>query len=100
MTMMSQPEWTDAEKERLKAFRAMELHFAPYVFGGATFPACEFEQPSRAAELIGRYTLRTTFYDAECRPVTSAESAGRYGAVVEIEATGFPAGRGEGSGQR
>jgi dienelactone hydrolase len=87
---MPQPESTDAEKERLKAFRAMELHFAPYVFAGPTFPPCEFEQPARVSELIGPYTLRTAFYDAEYRPVTSAEKAGRYGAVVEIEPAGFP----------
>jgi pimeloyl-ACP methyl ester carboxylesterase len=64
----------------------MELHFAPYVFAGAEFPACEFEQPSLVEDLIGRYTIRTTFYDGDYRPVTTAERAGRYGAIVEIEA--------------
>ncbi len=83
---MSRPQLPDADEERLNAFRAAELHFAPYVFAGARFPACEFEQPSLVEGLIGRYTIRTTFYDAEYQPVTSAERAGRYGAVVEIKA--------------
>jgi hypothetical protein len=76
----------NADEERLKAFRAAELHFAPYVFPGRRFPPCDFEQPSLVEDLIGRYTLRTTFYDAGYQPVTSAERAGRYGAIVEIEA--------------
>jgi predicted esterase len=63
-----------------------ELHFAPYVFPGTTLPDCEFDQPSLVEDLIGRYTIRTTFYDADYQPVTSADKAGRYGAVVEIEA--------------
>jgi hypothetical protein len=63
-----------------------ELHFAPYVFAGTEFPACEFEQPSRVGDLIGPYRIRTTFYDADHQPVASAERPGRYGAVVEIHA--------------
>src|SRR5438105_7789680 len=63
-----------------------ELHFEPYVFAGARFPDCDFDQPSLVEDLIGRYTIRTTFYDVDYQPVTSAERAGRYGAVVEIEA--------------
>jgi pimeloyl-ACP methyl ester carboxylesterase len=81
---MSQPWMTDAE--RLEAFQAMELHFAPYVFPGTRFPACDFEHPSLVKALIGPYAIRTTFYDGEYQPVTSAGRAGRYGAVVEIEA--------------
>jgi predicted esterase len=80
----------DPAAARLDAFRAAELHFAPYVFAGPRFPACEFAQPSLVEDLIGRYTLRATFYDAEYRPVTSAERPGRYGAVIQIEAPGGP----------
>src|SRR5262249_33024880 len=47
---------------------------------------CDFEQPSLVEDLIGPFTIRTTFYDAEYQPVPSAEHPGRYGAVVEIEA--------------
>lgn len=83
---MSQSPLPDADEARLKLFQAVELHFAPYLFAGSRFPSCDFEQPSLVEELIGSYTIRTTFYDAGYRPVTSAERAGRYGAVVEIEA--------------
>ena len=63
-----------------------ELHFAPYVFSGITFPDCEFDHPSRIEALIGRYTIRTSFYGADYQPVTAAERAGRYGAIIEVEA--------------
>lgn len=80
----------------LPAELTMELHFAPYVFSGTRFPDCEFEHPSRIEDLIGPYTIRSNFYDAEYQPVTSAEKAGRYGAVVEIQAAGVPPVRGDG----
>ena len=35
---MSQRESNDVEAGRLKALRAVELHFSPYVFAGPTFP--------------------------------------------------------------
>jgi predicted esterase len=79
-------ELPDADEERLKALESVELHFSPYVFWGTEFPECEFEQPSLVEDLIGRHTIRTTFYDRDFQPVDSAESVGRYGAVIEIEA--------------
>jgi len=82
----------DGDAARLAAFRSAELQFAPYVFAGPRFPPCEFAQPSLVEDLVGRYTLHTTFYDAEYRPVTAAEKPGRYGAVIRIEAAGFPVG--------
>lgn len=63
----------------------MELHFAPYVYPGTRFPPCEFEQPAEAAATLGRHTLRVDFYNAAYEPVTSAETPGRYGAIVTIE---------------
>jgi uncharacterized glyoxalase superfamily protein PhnB len=78
--------WFREPVEHPRPVRPLELHFAPYVFAGTRFPDCEFEQPSLVEELIGPATIRTTFYDAEYQPVTSAERPGRYGAVVEIEA--------------
>jgi predicted esterase len=76
---------TPADNDRRNALRAEELHFAPYVFAGNTFPPCGFEHPERVEALIGPYTLRTSFYDSDYQPVTSAERAGRYGAIVAVE---------------
>jgi predicted esterase len=76
----------DAEAERAKAFDSEEVHFAPYVFDGPEFPPCDFAHPSLVEDLIGRYAIRADFYDKDFQPVSSAESAGRYGAAVEIEA--------------
>ena len=82
----SQPRLPEAERERLKALQAIEIHFAPYVFSGTEFPPCDFAQPALAEHLLGSYSLHTTFYDRDYRPVTTAENPGRYGAIVEIEA--------------
>ena len=61
-----------------------ELNFHPSVFAGTGFPSCDFEHPRLAEELIGPYTIKTTFYDRDHKQVTKAERPGRYGAVVEI----------------
>jgi predicted esterase len=78
----------DAAMERLKALESVEVHFAPYVFDGPEFPPCDFEQPSLVEDLIGRYTVHTTFFNRDYQAVTTAERPGRYGAVVEITANG------------
>jgi hypothetical protein len=75
----------DPEAARAKAFMDQHLDFSPAVFSGTGFPTCDFEQPSAAEDLIGPYSLSTTFYDAEYHAVTTAETPGRYGAVTEIK---------------
>jgi CubicO group peptidase (beta-lactamase class C family) len=63
--------------------------FDTFCFTGDQFPACEFSRPERVARLIGPYTLKTTWYDAEGKIVTSPKKGpGRYAAVVEIERPG------------
>jgi len=74
----------DADEQRARGLIEAELHFRPYVFSGMEFPECDFERPLLAEELIGRYEVRTTFYDKDYNEVTAAENTGRYGAVVEI----------------
>ncbi|MDD5261946.1 MAG: serine hydrolase [Methylacidiphilales bacterium] len=75
----------DLQQARAKAFMEQRLDFNPSVFPGPGFPKCDFEQPSYVEDLIGPYTLTTTFYDADYNPVATAEKPGRYGAVVEIK---------------
>ena len=74
----------DPDEPRAKALMDAALHFKPAVFSGTKFPACEFERPVWVKELIGPYTIKTTFYDRDYNEVTSAEQPGRYGAIVEI----------------
>ena len=71
---------------RAEAFMNADLNFDPSVFSGTAFPDCDFAQPAYVEDLIGPYTIATTFYDADYNLVTTAEKPGRYGAVVEIKA--------------
>ncbi len=77
-------ELPDLEKARARAALDLGFHFRPYVLRSSEFPSCEFEHPNLAEDVLGRYEIRTTFYDSEYNVVTSAEEAGRYGAVAEI----------------
>jgi CubicO group peptidase (beta-lactamase class C family) len=74
----------DVAEQRARAFTEAPLYFEPAVFLSERFPACAFEQPSRVEDLIGRYTIDTTFYDKDYNEVEVAEQPGRYGAVVQI----------------
>jgi len=75
----------DPREARASAFMDEKLSFNPGAFGGASFPKCDFERPSYVEDLIGQYTISTTFYDANYKEVTAAQQPGRYGAVVEIK---------------
>jgi CubicO group peptidase (beta-lactamase class C family) len=59
-----------------------DVRFEDYVFSGAEFPAVDFEHPLVVERLIGPYRIETVFYDKAFTPVTSADTPGRYGAVV------------------
>ncbi len=74
----------DLARARARAAVDLRVSFDPYVFDSASFPPCDFEHPNLAEDLLGPYTIKTTFYDADYRPVTRAEKPGRYGAVVEV----------------
>jgi len=84
-------ELPDADAERKRAFERAEMNFRPCVFSGEKFPPVEFEQPSFVEDLIGPYTLKTTFYDADYNEVAAAKKPGRYGAIVEIKPEDGPA---------
>ncbi|HEX8235155.1 MAG TPA: sugar-binding protein [Abditibacteriaceae bacterium] len=75
----------DIEEARRAALRDAPLRFSPFVFANETFPRVDFEQPSFVEDAVGPYTLKTTFYDRQFNVVQTAQTAGRYGAVVEIK---------------
>jgi CubicO group peptidase (beta-lactamase class C family) len=74
----------DLGRERARSLIEIPVNFHPYLFFSPDFPPCDFDQPSLVEDLIGRYSLKTTFYDASYNVVTKAEKPGRYGAVVEV----------------
>jgi CubicO group peptidase (beta-lactamase class C family) len=74
----------DLGQERARSLIEIPVNFHPYVLSSPEFPPCDFDQPSLVEDLIGRYSLKTTFYDADYNPVPRAEKPGRYGAVVEV----------------
>jgi predicted peptidase len=75
----------DSEESRQATLRDMPLRFSPFVFDSESFPRVEFDQPSLVEDAVGLYTLKTTFYDRDFNAVKTAQTPGRYGAVVEIK---------------
>ena len=80
----------DLAKARARAAMDLNLIFKPYCFEGTKLPGCDVEHPLQAENLLGPYTIRTTYYDRRRREVTEAAEPGRYGAVVEIQPAGGP----------
>ena len=74
----------DLSAEREEAIKDVEVVFNPAVFTSSVFPTCDVAQPALLETLLGRYSIHTTFYDAQFRPVVHASTPGRYGAVVKI----------------
>ena len=74
----------DAAESRLREVLSAKLEFAPFVFGGEALPGCEFEDPARLRELIGPYTIKSTYHDRAGRRVEVAEAAGPYRVVAEV----------------
>jgi len=68
---------------RWREFMDQRLHFAG-VFTTSEFPKIDFAQPSLVEDMIGRYEIATTFYDADYQEVVTADKPGRYSAVVTI----------------
>lgn len=73
----------DAEYERRKAIIGLEMRPSRAVFMGANFPSLDFENPLQAEALLGGYSIRTRFFDADYNEVDRAGKPGRYGAIAE-----------------
>ena len=69
---------------KARALLDLPLGFSPAVFSGTEFPKADFLNPERAENIIGEYSIKSTFYNAAMEPVATAKEPGRYGAVVEI----------------
>ena len=74
----------DLNEARRQAFERAPLGFSSFVFNNTIFPSPDFKEPSYVEDIVGSYTLKTTYYDANYDVVKSAAKPGRYGAVVDI----------------
>ncbi len=69
---------------RLHALEDAKFVFKSYVFADEMFPACDFENPDKARELLGTYAIKTKFYDSSRKVVEAPKTPGAYAAIVEI----------------
>jgi CubicO group peptidase (beta-lactamase class C family) len=75
----------DIQAERAMALMYSAIQFNPPCFDTPDFPSCDFADPVRIeADILGRFDIKTRFYNAQFQLVEKAEKPGRYGAVVEI----------------
>src|SRR4051812_40913154 len=79
-----------ATPHRDRSLSDLDLHFTPAVFTGDTFPPCDFENPTRARQILGEYTITPSFYDTHHNPVTRPTLPGRYGARISITSPHYP----------
>ena len=78
------------EEKRVRALLDARVGFKDYVFNGDAFPACDFDQPTRAKELLGTYKLQVQYYDRELKSVDVPARPGPYAAVVTVKAEKGP----------
>jgi CubicO group peptidase (beta-lactamase class C family) len=76
------PLFLDLKRERLLS--KSQVIASPGIFGKSSFPTITFAEPSQVENALGTYRIKIRFFDAKYNEVTSAETPGRYGAVVEI----------------
>ena len=72
----------DIDAARRVAFAELPIQFRSTVFSGMKFPNCEFRDANLAEDLVGTYSLTTTFYDADFAEAAAPVRTGRYGAMV------------------
>ena len=73
---------------RKDALASVEFRFDTTVFAGTEFPDGDFADAIALEDLIGPYVVTRQFFDADLRPVQSADKPGRYGAVVTATGSG------------
>ena len=74
----------DSRAGRIQEILQSQIHFEAFCFAGKKFPACDFDTPLRAKQLIGPYKLSVQYFDRDFNEVKAPKQVGRYGAVVTI----------------
>jgi CubicO group peptidase (beta-lactamase class C family) len=67
----------------LRAFMNETIACGKYVFPPGSFPKFRWEHEYAVEQELGKFPLTVTYFNAAFERVTSAETSGRYGAVVE-----------------
>jgi pimeloyl-ACP methyl ester carboxylesterase len=80
----------DLAAARKAEFERQEIAFRPFVFSSSQLPKADYRNPSLVEDLVGRYTIETSYYDADYKQVTSADKPGRYGAIVRVTLASGP----------
>ena len=76
----------DLAATQLALLKDQPLVANPSIFDGAAFPKIDFLYKDLIEAVIGSYTLHTRFFDANWNEVTTADTPGRYGALIEFRA--------------
>ncbi|MFZ4622246.1 MAG: serine hydrolase domain-containing protein, partial [Bacteroidota bacterium] len=89
-TIVDSIDWKKISDERVHAFMNEELVCDRYVFRSGEFPKVHWKNEIMVENQLGKFSLIVTFYNKDFQEVTSANSVGRYGAVIECStASGF-----------
>jgi CubicO group peptidase (beta-lactamase class C family) len=74
-----------AEEKRMRALLDLHIVFKDYVFNADVFPACDFNQPGKAKELLGPYKVAVRYYDRGWKAVDVPAKTGPYGALITVK---------------
>ncbi len=89
-TIVDSIDWKRINDERILAFMNEELTCSRYVFPPGEFPKFRWKNELLVENELGKFSLKSTFYNSAFQKVTTADSAGRFGAVIECStASGF-----------
>lgn len=83
---VGQLDFPDDDAARTRAALVAEVVPSAAVFEGNAFPTFDFEHPLEMRRVLGPYRIGVQYYNDAFEPVDQAESPGRYGAVVTVEA--------------
>jgi len=90
MVMATLPRVASAQPNTLRAFVEETVVSDRYVFPPGRFPSITWSNGARVESEVGAFPLKVTYYNSAFHRVTSAETPGRYGALVEgVTPSGF-----------
>ncbi|MFA5832904.1 MAG: serine hydrolase domain-containing protein [Bacteroidota bacterium] len=76
--------WAEINKKRIRAFMEEEIVPEKYIFPPGSFPTFRWKNEILVENELGKTQSTVTFYNKDFQKVKSAESPGRYGAVIEL----------------
>jgi len=74
----------DPAESRARLLITADIRPDRYVFSGGNFPRCDFADPWFGEQLLGKYSVKSQYFDERFNPVTRADAPGRYGVAITI----------------